>query len=64
MIVNNKEYPDKIEYCGKTLLPIGVGKYPYDCIAKDKHPDAMIYKSDTGSWTLDKGEKIKGDNRG
>jgi len=48
------KHPDKFKpdflpdgsymYCGQHLKPAGVDKWPYECIAKDKHPGAMIYK--------------------
>ena len=38
------DYPDAIQYPdGWILYKDGIGKYPYDCIMKDKHPEAMIY---------------------
>ena len=51
-------------YCGQRLKPVGVGKQPYECAAKDEHPDAMIYMSDGGGWDYQaewpgKGEQIK-----
>lgn len=30
-------------YCGSEMKEAGKGKYPYNCIAKDKYPDAMVY---------------------
>lgn len=30
----------------ETFRPVGIGAYPYECIAKDKHPDSMIYVSE------------------
>lgn len=30
----------------ETFKPVGIGAYPYECIAKDKHPDSMIYVSE------------------
>jgi hypothetical protein len=30
-------------YCGARMVPAGIGQYPYDCIAKDKHPLDMVY---------------------
>lgn len=45
------EYPDTITKYGKTLKAVGLGKYPYDCIAKDKFPNAMIYIGD-GCWDV------------
>ena len=45
------EYPETITRYGKELKAIGKGKYPYDCICKDKYPNAMIYKNNTGGWT-------------
>lgn len=29
----------------------GIGKYPYECRAKDRYPSAMIYHSAEGGWT-------------
>lgn len=29
--------------CAEPLLEVGRGKYPYNCPAKDKFPDAMIF---------------------
>jgi hypothetical protein len=46
-----KEYPAEIVCYGKTLKAIGIGKYPYDCISKDKYPNAMIYWSKEAGWT-------------
>lgn len=47
-------YPDKIKvrFAGKTEIycPKGIGAYPYDCTAKDKHPDSMIYENKSGGW--------------
>jgi hypothetical protein len=31
------------------MVAIGRGKYPYDCISKDKHPDSMIFRGVDGS---------------
>ncbi len=50
----------KDQYTGELskFYRIGVGLYPYDCIAKDKHPDAVIYRDspdDTGSWLHSEG---------
>lgn len=44
-------------WCGKAMTAIGNGKYPYECIAKDKRPDAMVYEAiDCGhnGWTSGK----------
>ena len=30
-------------HCGANMLPAGIGAYPYDCAAKDKHPLHMVY---------------------
>lgn len=35
-------FVNKIE----TFRPVGIGAYPYECIAKDKHPNSMIYVSE------------------
>lgn len=32
------------------MTAIGQGAYPYECIAKDKHPDAMIFENDHNGW--------------
>lgn len=40
--------------CGKPMTAIGRGQYPYDCIAKTKSPDDMIYMAKEcghGGWT-------------
>ena len=36
---------------GDLFVAVGRGMYPYDCIAKDKQPNAMIYRSDC-AWTM------------
>ena len=36
------------------MWPIGKGAYPYDCTAKTKHPDAMVYENEGRGWTTDK----------
>lgn len=41
-------------FCGVPLVAIGRGAYPYDCIAKDERPNAMIYSAETcghKGWT-------------
>ena len=43
--------PHSIELYGKRLEAIGRGKYPYECISKDKYPNAMIYHSREAGWT-------------
>ena len=43
--------PFRIKIYGRWLYAYGYGAYPYDCISKDKHPDALIYYGD-GSWTI------------
>jgi hypothetical protein len=50
-IWDDSEYPQGILYLGKPLRAIGCGQYPYDCDAKRKYPDAMIYQGD-GCWHL------------
>ena len=30
-------------WCGAEMREAGIGKFPYDCIAKDKHPNSMVY---------------------
>ncbi|CAG9169921.1 hypothetical protein [Cupriavidus pinatubonensis] len=42
--------PVKIQVWGKDMVAMGRGRYPYDCEASRKRPDAMIYNGD-GSWT-------------
>lgn len=42
--------PTSIELYGKRLEAIGRGKYPYECRAKDKWPNAMIYYSPDAGW--------------
>lgn len=32
---------------------LGRGAYPWECIAKDKHPDAMIFQNEQGGWLGD-----------
>lgn len=29
--------------CGSKMIPVGIGVYPYDCDAKRKVPNAMIF---------------------
>ncbi|WP_189316503.1 hypothetical protein [Streptomyces brasiliensis] len=31
------------DYKGHVMEEAGKGAYPYDCIAKDEHPDAMVF---------------------
>ncbi|MBN1934612.1 MAG: hypothetical protein JW934_08095 [Anaerolineae bacterium] len=41
-------------WCGAPMKPVGIGAYPYDCAAKDKHPHDMVYAGcDNGhtGWT-------------
>lgn len=39
-------------WCGARMAAAGRGKYPYDCRAKDEHPDAMIWHCPIHSnWT-------------
>lgn len=41
-------------WCGRFMTAIGRDQYPYDCPAKTKHPDHMIYKAQEcghGGWT-------------
>ncbi|MGW3308258.1 hypothetical protein ACWDG9_16920 [Streptomyces sp. NPDC001073] len=35
------------DYRGHPMDPVGQGAYPYDCNAKGKHPDAMVFKCPT-----------------
>lgn len=44
-------YPDTVLHLGNVFRAVGIGRYPYDCISRDKHPNAMIYHSD-GAWLL------------
>lgn len=44
-------YPETITRYGKQLHAKGKGEYPYECICKDKYPNAMIYENDSGGWT-------------
>ncbi|MDH0342058.1 hypothetical protein [Chromobacterium haemolyticum] len=46
----DKVLPHTITVWGKELTAVGRGKFPYDCQAKAKHPDAMVYKSQDGGW--------------
>lgn len=32
-------------WCGVPMRPIGRGRYPYDCKARDLFPDHMVYVS-------------------
>jgi len=45
------EYPEMITRYGKKMKAVGLGRYPYGCICKDKYPNAMIYMNETGGWT-------------
>lgn len=48
------ETPAAIRYkpTGVVLTFVGYGAYPYDCISKDKFPDAAVYGNDEkGCWT-------------
>lgn len=48
-----------IDWSGHAMDPIGRGAYPYDCIAKDKHPNAMVYRCPTCNvWTNEPFEVI------
>ena len=39
-----KHTPDGfIHRCGTKFEKLGYGKYPYECITKDKFPRAMVY---------------------
>jgi hypothetical protein len=51
------DYPEIAVY-GNVLKPVGRGKYPYDCLAKDKWPDAMIYRGD-GCWDHEYNEQVQ-----
>ena len=42
-IIDGDTYPETLTFCGHTLKQIGIGAYPYDCISKNKYPNAMIY---------------------
>ena len=43
--------PKTIALWGKQLHAIGRGKFPYDCISREEHPNAMIYSSPEAGWT-------------
>jgi len=51
------DYPDTLEMEQINGQPpikfhaAGIGKYPYECIAKGTFAYAMIYHSEHGSWT-------------
>lgn len=40
-------YPKAIVTLGMRLVAIGIGKFPYECRNKDKHPNAMIYQGES-----------------
>ena len=46
-----KSNPKICPLCGKAMRKAGYGKYPYECTAKDKHPNAMIYKGCEGFYS-------------
>jgi hypothetical protein len=44
-------------WCGANMKPAGRGAYPYNCIARDEYPDAMVYigcEAGHTSWTYEK----------
>lgn len=42
------------DYHGHTLKQTGYGNYPYECIRKDKFPNAMIYEcKECAVWDVD-----------
>ncbi len=46
-------FPQSIMVWGQRYWARGVGAYPYDCIARDNHPHAMIYTNTPdgpGAW--------------
>jgi len=42
--------PKVVTIYGKQFEEIGRGKYPWDCPAKYKYPNAIIYSSAIGGW--------------
>jgi hypothetical protein len=49
---NSGKIPSSVVIYGRTMFFAGFGKFPYDCIAKDKYPQAAIYLTvDGSSWT-------------
>lgn len=38
-------------YCGQPMIKKGYGQYPYDCIAKRRYPNAMVYVGCTAGHT-------------
>lgn len=49
--IDKAQYPDVL-HANKLMHPVGRGKFPYDCVSRDKYPDAMIYHTADGSaWT-------------
>lgn len=51
--------PPAISMYGKRLKAIGRGKFPYECRAKDQHPNAMIYFSPDAGWTHEHNKDTK-----
>ncbi len=42
--------PSAIYYRESRMIAVGRGMFPYECTAKDEHPDAMLYYSQSGGW--------------
>lgn len=38
-------------HCGQPMIKKGYGKYPYDCKAARKYPNAMVYEGCTAGHT-------------
>ncbi len=55
---SSENLPMSVTIYGKELKQGGRGKYPYDCAARDKHPNAMIYFGD-GCWADEFGNDFK-----
>lgn len=51
--VKNQQLPITCFIFGRTFMQKGIGAYPYECMHKDEHPNAMVYHSDKGGWTTD-----------
>lgn len=54
-ILTGQQFPSitvKVPFTGEleTFYPKGAGAYPYDCIAKDKYPNSIVYFDNTGGW--------------
>ena len=42
--------PSAIYYLESRMIAVGRGMFPYECTAKDEHPDAMVYYSQSSGW--------------